>query len=309
MTLPHSFYLYNGTVRFMRSVGMTMERVKTGMPGLDGLMEGGIPSGFNVLVVGAPGTGKTIMGLQYLCGGAKEGDIGMYVTLDSRADQVIEQGKQFDWGLERFMAEGKVRMLEIPLNKQKRVDIFKMIEDKAKEWKVKRIVFDSLSSFIFNINQFIISLPKIDDMSKMQEDLKKYIGEDPVTKQMIPEALQKDMPDPKFYQTGSANTEKRVVYLTLRELAKIGTTNIIITGQAQTLDSASVDGVSEFVADGVILLDVQEIAKKAVRSLQIKKLRNTKQELDKFRLEFSKSGLEVNEEKIYIGSKISGISQ
>ena len=287
-----------------------MERVRTGIQGLDGLMEGGIPKGFNVLVVGAPGTGKTIMGLQYICNGAKEGDIGMYVTLDSRAEQVIEQGKQFDWDLERFMAEGKVRMLEIPLNKQKRVDIFKMIEDKAKEWKVNRIVFDSLSSFIFNINQFIINLPKIDDMSTMQEDLKKYIGEDPVTKQMIPEALQKDMPDPKFYQVGGANTEKRVVYLTLRELAKMGTTNIIITSQnADKEIGISVDGVSEFVSDGIIALDVQEIAKKAVRSLKIRKMRNTKQELDNFMLDFSKSGLVVHEEKVYVGSKISGINQ
>ena len=277
----------------MRSVGMAMERVKTGIQGLDGLMEGGIPKGFNVLLVGAPGTGKTIMGLQYICSGAKEGDIGMYVTLDSRAEQVIEQGKQFSWDLERLMAEGKVRMLEIPLNKQKRVDIFKMIEDKAKEWKVNRIVFDSLSSFLFNINQFIISLPKIDDMSTMQEDLKKYIGEDPVTKQMIPEALQKDMPDPKFYQVGSENTEKRVVYLALRELAKIGTTNIIITSQPQGSDRISVDGVSEFVADGVIITKSVAIGEIVNRTIQLQKLRNTNIEGGITSFSINKTGLSI----------------
>jgi hypothetical protein len=55
-------------------------------------------------------------------------------------------------------------------------------------------------------------------------------------------------------------------------------------------------------------LDVQQIAKKAVRSVKIPKLRNTKQSLDSFILTFTADGLSVEEEKVYAGSKISGLN-
>ena len=39
---------------------MTVERISTGISGLDALIEGGIPIGFAVLIAGNPGTGKTV---------------------------------------------------------------------------------------------------------------------------------------------------------------------------------------------------------------------------------------------------------
>ncbi|MEB3825270.1 MAG: KaiC domain-containing protein, partial [Desulfurococcales archaeon] len=48
-----------------------MERVKTGIPGLDELLYGGIPKRNVVLVSGGPGTGKTIMSQQYIFNGLK----------------------------------------------------------------------------------------------------------------------------------------------------------------------------------------------------------------------------------------------
>ena len=53
------------------------DRVKTGVSGFDELVEGGIPKGFNVLITGLPGTGKTIFGLQYLYTGLKNGENGL----------------------------------------------------------------------------------------------------------------------------------------------------------------------------------------------------------------------------------------
>jgi len=49
-----------------------MDRVKTGIPGLDELIEGGIPTGSSVLVSGGAGTGKTIIATQYIYEGAKQ---------------------------------------------------------------------------------------------------------------------------------------------------------------------------------------------------------------------------------------------
>jgi KaiC/GvpD/RAD55 family RecA-like ATPase len=52
---------------------MVLERISTGIPGLDSLIEGGIPRGFTVLIAGNPGTGKTVMTSHFLWEGLKNG--------------------------------------------------------------------------------------------------------------------------------------------------------------------------------------------------------------------------------------------
>lgn len=284
-----------------------MERVKTFIPGFDQLVNGGIPKGFNVLVVGQPGAGKTIFGLQYLYNGAIAGENGLYITLDSREEEIREQAKQFNWDIDALESQKKLFILGIPLNKQTRVNLFTLIEEKIKELGVKRLVFDSLSSMLFNINQFLLDLPILDDVSKLPATDKNKLYEEILSKQEIPEALQKDRPDPKFYKS---KPEKRIVYLVMRELSAIGTTNLIIASQPSPTSQGkmTMDGVSEFVSDGIIMMEFQEIAKKAVRSLQIKKMRNTNHELDSYLLAFTAQGLNITEEKAYSGSKISGVN-
>ena len=44
---------------------MTVERLSTGISGLDALIEGGIPKGFTVLIAGNPGTGKTVLTISF----------------------------------------------------------------------------------------------------------------------------------------------------------------------------------------------------------------------------------------------------
>ena len=62
------------------------ERVKTGVDGLDVILGGGITAGSTVLVSGNPGTGKSILGLQYLYAGAVEhGDRGIYLSFEESA--------------------------------------------------------------------------------------------------------------------------------------------------------------------------------------------------------------------------------
>ncbi|MDI6807071.1 MAG: ATPase domain-containing protein, partial [Candidatus Aenigmarchaeota archaeon] len=57
---------------------MVVERTSTGIPGLDKLIEGGYPKGSVVLVSGGPGTGKTLLGLQFIYQGAKANEPGVY---------------------------------------------------------------------------------------------------------------------------------------------------------------------------------------------------------------------------------------
>ena len=111
------------------------------------------PKGFNVLVVGRPGTGKTIFGLQYLYTGALKGENGLYVTIDAAGALTRQQAETLGWNFKKLESEKKICILDVPLNRQLRLNLFRLIETKVKEYNVKRIVFDSLSSFMFNINQ------------------------------------------------------------------------------------------------------------------------------------------------------------
>jgi len=51
---------------------MQGKRIPTGIPELDMLIEGGLRAGKTYLVVGEPGTGKTVFGLQFLVNGLME---------------------------------------------------------------------------------------------------------------------------------------------------------------------------------------------------------------------------------------------
>lgn len=279
-------------------------RVPTGIPGFDDLIEGGIPKGFNVLLVGQPGTGKTIFGLQYLVNGALKGEKGIYISLDSPNELVKSQARQFGWDVDQMEKDGTLTFLKVPLDKPK-IDLFDVMEEEVKAAHAERLVFDSLADFAINIDQFVIplaysGLPFIgtaEERETMEKD-KRYRYE------VMPTMGQ----DPKGRVLYKGHSEQRISYLVINELGKLGTTNMIITDARQGGDHLTVDGVSEYTCDGVVFMDVERIAKKAVRGITIKKMRNTNHKLDSFILDISDKGLNVKEENVFEGSKISGIS-
>jgi len=67
-----------------------MERVKTGIAGLDEMLNGGIPARRHVAVYGGPGAGKTSFGFEFLYRGAKEGENGLYISLEETVDDITE---------------------------------------------------------------------------------------------------------------------------------------------------------------------------------------------------------------------------
>ncbi len=269
-----------------------MEKLPTGITGLDQLIGGGIPKGFNVLVTGAPGAGKSILGLQYLYNGAMNGDPCLYVALDSSKTQLWEQSRQFGWDMEKLEQENKLHTIEIPLNREVRVNLFQLITDKVVEWKVKRIVFDSISSYMFNLNQFIFEFPTSNNLTRIPEVYKRYLGENPLYRQMVPERMLLERPDPRTYE--SSRPEQRMVYLAVRELSMLGTTNLIIVSAAYGGDKMTVDGVSEFVCDGVIMLDSVEIGNQYERVLRVVKMRLGKTVMDYRRFEITEAGIVVH---------------
>jgi circadian clock protein KaiC len=76
------------------------DRLTTGIPGLDNVLAGGLPSGHIFLVEGEPGTGKTTLGLQFLMAGARAGERVLYITLSESAHELKVVAKSHNWSLD-----------------------------------------------------------------------------------------------------------------------------------------------------------------------------------------------------------------
>ncbi|MBC7658713.1 MAG: hypothetical protein H7249_03310 [Chitinophagaceae bacterium] len=82
--------------------GTTKTRAKTGISGLDEILEGGLPSGHFYLVEGHPGTGKTTLALQFLLAGLDNDESGLYVSLSESKSELIEVARAHGWNLENL---------------------------------------------------------------------------------------------------------------------------------------------------------------------------------------------------------------
>ncbi|MEM0074496.1 MAG: ATPase domain-containing protein [Candidatus Micrarchaeaceae archaeon] len=71
-----------------------MNRVKTGIEGLDSMLYGGIPEGNQVILAGGPGAGKTLLGFEYLYNNAKAGNTSVFFAMEEEPERVIENAKE-----------------------------------------------------------------------------------------------------------------------------------------------------------------------------------------------------------------------
>ena len=132
------------------------ERVPTGITGLDPWIEGGFPKGRSILLTGDPGTGKTIMSLQFLMEGLARGEKGIYVAADEEPMDILEQASSMGWDLEKHVANKELSILNAStylssLGKDRQVDINKAIGDLAEfasRLDAKRMVLDPAGPFV-----------------------------------------------------------------------------------------------------------------------------------------------------------------
>jgi KaiC/GvpD/RAD55 family RecA-like ATPase len=79
-----------------------MERVKTGVPGLDEMLNGGLIGGRSYLICGGPGAGKTIFAVQFLLEGITNGEKCLYISLEETAEEIRQDMSSFGWNVERI---------------------------------------------------------------------------------------------------------------------------------------------------------------------------------------------------------------
>ena len=90
-----------------------MNKVSTGIVGLDEMLGGGIPEGHVVAVVGTYGTGKSTFGLQFINEGLKNGEKAIFLSLEEDKESIIETAQSFGWDFRRYLDEDMLAIYKI----------------------------------------------------------------------------------------------------------------------------------------------------------------------------------------------------
>ena len=90
-----------------------MERIKTGIDGLDNILQGGLPKNSITLVSGPPGGGKSIFCFQFLYEGIKNGEKCLFLTLDKKTDGLLTQAKQLGFDFQPAIEGNQIKFLHL----------------------------------------------------------------------------------------------------------------------------------------------------------------------------------------------------
>lgn len=127
-------------------------KAPTGIMGFDEITRGGLPRARTSLVVGGPGSGKTIMALQFLAHGAQHcKEPGIFVAFEETAQRIEANAESFGWGLAELLRKKKLFFLDA----QPKYDLVQAgdfdlggmlaaLEAQARAMRARRIVFDAL---------------------------------------------------------------------------------------------------------------------------------------------------------------------
>ncbi len=119
-----------------------MDRVASGLAGMDPLIEGGFPGNTVVLLSGGPGTGKTLFGLNFVTKGASLGEKSCYITFNEGKEDLLRACQ----GVGLKTENKNLIMKEIVLGRD--VSVKGFIETVEKYPEIDRVVVDNLNKLL-----------------------------------------------------------------------------------------------------------------------------------------------------------------
>ena len=239
---------------------MPIERVVTGIPGLDDILHGGIPKRNVVLLSGGPGTGKSIFGQQYLYNGLRLGEPGVLVVLEEHPVQVRVSMSQFGWNVRPYEEKGMFAI----------VDAFTAgIGEAAKR------------------ERYVVRAP--DDFQSLVDILREAIRDVGAVRAVIDSVT-------TLYITKPAMARGMVLQLK-KILSGMGCTSILVSQVSVTERGFGGPGV-EHAADGIIRLDLDEVDGELRRSIIVWKMRGTSHSMRRHPFEITDKGMIVKAEEV-----------
>ncbi len=218
-------------------------RVPTGIYGVDELIGGGLLKNSITLVAGHCGTGKTTFATQFLYNGAKRGEPGLFVSLETEPNELARHMQQLNPDTDALLRERKIVIIKPDIQHFDKLK--KRIEDEVDRMGAKRVVigpFSFISEYFANVY----------DARKALADLR-------------------------------------------RDMIKFDCTALALSDIKEGEKTYSTTGFEEFVAHGVIVLDLvfKSDSNTFVRTIQIRKMENTSHSMKLVPIEITEDGIKA----------------
>jgi len=225
-----------------------LERIKTGINGLDNILEGGLPKKSITLVSGPPGGGKSIFCFQFLYEGIKNNEKCLFLSLDKKSEGLIIQAKRLGFDFQPAIEQQMIKFQYLNINKK---FVYEKMTDEIMTGNYDRIVLDSITP----LSEMPIYVRDAEDTS-----------------------TDTNIVNPSEVPKGTSLPTRRLhlIYIT-NALESTESTSIVTSELPVGSNMLSRDGISEFLADGVIKLSFDPTMDR--RKLSVMKMRNTKHTL------------------------------
>jgi len=220
-----------------------MERVKTGVDGLDSLIEGGLPKESTTLISGPPGSGKTILCYHFISKGLESGDTCLFLTLDNKAEKLITQAKELGFDFQSAIENGKLKIVFLDINKKL---VYDVVTKEILSGEYDRVVLDSVTS--------LSEMPIYVEKTELTETNNIITSND-------------------FSSTIDGPPSRMHLHYIMSLLDTAQCTSMITSELPFGSFELSRDGISEFLVDGIILLTFDPTMDK--RKLSVMKMRST----------------------------------
>ncbi|DAC72974.1 MAG TPA: hypothetical protein DSN98_02290 [Thermoplasmata archaeon] len=237
-----------------------IERVKTGIKGLDELLSGGLPKESITLVSGPPGSGKSIFCYQFIAKGAEEGQKCLYLTLDKKIEGLLLQATELGINFKQVIDSGQVKFLFLNIN--------------------KKLIYESMINEILSGNYDRVVLDSITPISEMPI----YLNNPEFTSEV-------DNIDHEEISSGNFPVRRLHLHYIMNALESSRCTAVVTSELPSGSTNYSRDGLSEFLADGVIILSLDPTMDR--RKLAVMKMRSTKHTLKPQSIEIGKGGIQI----------------
>lgn len=124
-------------------------RITSGIPGLDEMMGGGIPSGDVTAVLGPSGAGKTAAALHFVVQGIEAGERCLYVSFQEDGDQLLKKAASFGWDLASARTSGQLVIYHVPQGNLDLDILGTAVRAGIADGSVRRVALDSLAELVY----------------------------------------------------------------------------------------------------------------------------------------------------------------
>jgi circadian clock protein KaiC len=125
---------------------VTDERISSGLPRLDHMLNGGYHRGSNILISGAPGTAKSTMSGLFAAAACRRGERTLYVSFDEGAAQIVRNLRSVNIHLAPHLKSGVLKMHSTRTRGPNVEDQFDRLRAKVREHNPRCLVIDPLSA-------------------------------------------------------------------------------------------------------------------------------------------------------------------